>query len=69
MAHKKAQASTASQKGNRQGKRRGVKKFAGEVVKIGSIIVRQVGSVIKAGKNKGKGKNFTIFPKKAGNVK
>ena len=68
MAHKKAAASTASQKSNRRGKHRGVKRYAGEVVTAGTILVRQVGSVIKAGANVAMGKDFTIFAKKPGIV-
>lgn len=68
MAHKKAAASTASQKGNRRGKHRGVKRYAGEVVTAGTILVRQVGSVIRAGMNAKMGKDFTIFAKKDGVV-
>jgi len=61
MAHKKATGSNASQKGNRQGKRRGVKKFAGQVVTTGTILVRQVGTVIHAGENVKIGKDFSLF--------
>jgi len=61
MAHKKAGGSSASQKGNRQGKARGIKKFAGEKVTAGTIIVRQVGAKIHAGKNVKMGKDFTLF--------
>jgi len=68
MAHKKAAGSKASQKGNRQGKHRGVKKYAGEVVTAGTIIVRQLGAIIRAGENVGMGKDFTLFAKKAGTV-
>ena len=68
MAHKKAAAATASQKGNRQGKHLGVKHFAGEVVKPGSIIVQQVGSKFVTGENVGQGRDFTIFSKIDGKV-
>lgn len=68
MAHKKAAASTASQKGNRRGKHRGIKHFAGELVQPGSIIVRQVGSIFRAGENVGMGRDFTIFSKVEGKV-
>ncbi|PIR42323.1 50S ribosomal protein L27 [candidate division WWE3 bacterium CG_4_9_14_0_2_um_filter_35_11] len=68
MAHKKAAASTASQKSNRRGKHRGVKRYAGEVVTAGTILVRQVGSVIRAGENAAMGKDFTIFAKIGGVV-
>jgi len=61
MAHKKAGGSNASQKGNRQGKARGVKKYDGEVVTAGTILVRQVGARIHAGDNVKMGKDFTLF--------
>ncbi len=68
MAHKKAAGSTRQQ-GNRAGKRRGVKCFDGEVVTSGTILVRQVGSVIRAGESVGMGKDFTLFALKDGKVK
>jgi len=68
MAHKKAQGAV-TQKGNRAGKRRGVKKYGGESVFSGTIILRQVGSVIHAGENVGMGRDFTLFAKKEGIVK
>lgn len=61
MAHKKAGGSTASQKGNRHGKARGVKRYSGEKVTSGTILVRQVGAKIHAGENVGMGKDFTLF--------
>lgn len=68
MAHKKAAGSNATQKGNRRGKARGVKKFAGELVTIGTILVRQVGAKIHAGKNVKMGKDFTLFAVADGKV-
>jgi large subunit ribosomal protein L27 len=68
MAHKKAAAATASQKGNRQGKHWGVKHFAGELVQPGSIIVKQIGSKFVPGENVGQGRDFTIFSKIDGKV-
>lgn len=68
MAHKKAAASTASQKGNRRGKHRGVKHYGGEFVTAGTIIVRQVGTVFAPGENVGMGRDFTIFAKADGTV-
>lgn len=47
--------------GKRRGKRLGVKKFGGEVVKPGAIIVRQRGARYKTGKGVGMGKDHTIF--------
>ena len=68
MAHKKASGST-SQQTTRPGKRRGVKKFAGEKVTTGMILVRQVGSKFHAGDGVGKGKDFTLFALRDGIVK
>ncbi len=42
---------------------RGVKRFGGEVVRAGSILVRQVGTKIHAGENVGIGRDFTLFAK------
>lgn len=69
MAHKKAAAANASQKANRQGKRLGVKKYDGEMVTAGAIIVRQRGRNIMAGENVGLGKDFTLFALTGGTVK
>ena len=52
-----------------QGQRRGVKKFGGELVKAGNILVRQVGSTFHAGTNVGTGKDYTLFSKVPGHVK
>ena len=52
----------------RKGRRLGVKLFAGEVIKAGQIIVRQIGSSFHAGNGVGQGRDFTIFAKKAGKV-
>jgi len=68
MAHTKAQGSTRQQ-GNRHGKHRGVKKYDGEVVSSGTILVRQLGAVIRAGANVGVGKDFTLFATMPGVVK
>ena len=68
MAHKKGQSSSVNGRDS-QGQRRGVKLFAGQTAKAGSIIVRQVGEKFKAGKNTGLGKDFTIFALKEGIVK
>ncbi len=50
------------------GQRRGVKRYAGEKVGGGSIIVRQCGTKIHAGKNVGQGRDFTLYAKIAGVV-
>lgn len=67
MAHKKGGGSS---KNNRDSisKRRGVKRFGGQLVKAGEIIVRQKGTKIFAGENVGMGKDFTLFTKVAGKV-
>lgn len=68
MAHKKAGGSSRNGRDS-NGQRRGVKRFAGQVVTGGSIIVRQVGSKIWPGTNVGMGRDFTLFAKVAGTVK
>ena len=68
MAHKKGQGSTSNGRDS-NGQRRGVKRFGGEVVTPGSIIVRQVGTKFHAGKNVGQGKDYTLFALIAGSVK
>lgn len=60
MAHTKAGGSTR-QKGNRRGKRLGVKIFGGQKVKTGNIIVRQNGSTFKAGIGVKSGRDFTLY--------
>ena len=60
MAHKKGQGSTRNGRDN-HGQRRGVKVYAGQEVSAGSIIVRQRGTRIHAGKNVGVGRDHTLF--------
>ena len=60
MAHKKAGGSSRNGRDS-QGQRRGVKVFAGETVRAGNILVRQVGTRIHPGKNVGMGRDFTLF--------
>ncbi len=60
MAHKKGAGSTRNGRDSNSQKR-GVKVYGGERVNAGSILVRQVGSTIQAGKNVGVGKDFTLF--------
>lgn len=67
MAHKKGQGSVKNGRDSRS-KRLGVKKFGGEVVIAGNIIVRQRGTKWKPGKNVGLGKDHTIFSLTDGNV-
>jgi len=62
MSHKKAAGSTKNGR-NSNAQRRGVKKFGGESVLAGNILVRQVGTKIHPGNNVGLGKDYTIFAK------
>ena len=68
MAHKKGAGSTRNGRDSNS-QRRGVKVFGGENVTAGSILVRQVGATIAAGKNVGLGKDFTLFSLVDGVVK
>jgi large subunit ribosomal protein L27 len=60
MAHKKAVGSTRNGRDS-GGKRLGVKKYGGEVVRAGNILVRQRGSTYHAGSNVGTGRDYTLF--------
>lgn len=60
MAHKKGQGSTRNGRDSKP-HYRGVKKYAGEKVQAGNILVRQVGSKIHPGPNVGIGRDFTLF--------
>ena len=60
MAHKKGQGSSRNGRDS-NAQRRGVKKFGGEAVRAGNIIVRQVGNRFHAGKGVGQGKDYTLF--------
>ncbi len=68
MAHKKAGGSTRNGRDSNP-KMRGVKRYGGQMVKAGEILVRQVGTVFHAGKNVGLGRDFTIFSLIQGQVK
>lgn len=68
MAHKKGGGSTKNGRDS-HGQRRGVKKFGGEFVTAGNIIVRQCGTKFHPGKNVGLGKDYTIFSLIDGHVK
>jgi large subunit ribosomal protein L27 len=68
MAHKKAGGSTKNGRDSNS-QRRGVKKFGGEEVRSGNILVRQVGTSIHPGNNVGLGKDFTLFATIDGVVK
>ncbi len=68
MAHKKGQGSSKNGRDS-NAQRRGVKRFGGEKVTAGSIIVRQVGTKFHAGKNVGQGRDYTLFALVDGQVK
>jgi len=67
MAHKKAGGSSKNGRDS-AGQRRGVKRYAGEKVTAGSILVRQLGTKIHPGTNVGLGKDYTLFAKVDGVV-
>lgn len=67
MAHKKGQG-TSSNGRESHSKRLGVKKFGGQSVLAGNIIVRQRGSKLHAGKNVGTGRDWTLFALKDGTL-
>lgn len=68
MAHKKGQGSTRNGRDS-QSKRRGVKKYDGQQVLAGNILVRQLGTLIFPGTNVGQGVDFTLFAKIDGVVR
>jgi len=68
MAHKKGGGSTRCGRDSKS-KRLGIKKYAGEKVNAGSILVRQRGTRIDAGSNVGIGRDFTLFALINGSVK
>ena len=67
MAHKKAGGSTRNGRDS-QSKRLGVKRYGGEIVKAGNILVRQRGSSFHAGTNVGCGKDYTLYALTTGRV-
>jgi len=67
MAHKKGQGSSRNGRDS-EGKRLGIKKFAGEAVAPGNIIVRQRGTKFHPGKGVGLGRDYTIFALEGGRV-
>lgn len=67
MAHKKGQGSSSNGRDSNP-QRRGVKRFGGEKVTAGSILVRQVGTRIHPGENVGCGRDYTLFALKDGVV-
>jgi large subunit ribosomal protein L27 len=68
MAHKKGQGSTRNGRDSNS-KRRGIKKYGGEVVKPGSIIVRQCGTKFHPGPGVSMGRDYTLFSLIDGQVK
>ena len=68
MAHKKGQGSSRNGRDS-NGQRRGVKRFGGERVEAGNIIIRQVGNRFHSGKGIGTGSDFTLFALVDGFVK
>ena len=68
MAHKKGQGSSRNGRDSR-GQRRGVKVFAGQNVRAGSILVRQLGTRVHPGRNVGLGKDYTLFALRDGIVR
>lgn len=67
MAHKKAGGSSRNGRDS-HGQRRGVKRYAGQIVKGGEILVRQCGTKLFPGKNVGVGRDHTLFSKIPGKV-
>lgn len=67
MAHKKAGGSSSNGRDS-IGKRLGVKRFAGQSVRAGSILVRQRGTTFKPGQNVGQGRDYTLYAKVNGLV-
>ncbi len=68
MAHKKAGGSSRNGRDS-QGQRRGVKKYGGQVVRAGNILIRQLGTKIHPGENVGMGRDYTLFALMDGQVK
>ena len=67
MAHKKAGGSSRNGRDS-AGQRFGIKRYGGQVVKAGNIIVRQKGTKIHPGENVGIGKDYTLYAKINGQV-
>ncbi len=68
MAHKKAGGSSRNGRDS-QGQRRGVKRYGGQAVRAGNILVRQLGTKIHPGQNVGVGRDYTLFALSDGVVK
>jgi len=67
MAHKKGQGSSRNGRDSNP-QRRGVKRFGGQQVWAGNILVRQVGNRFHPGKGVGQGRDFTLYALQAGTV-
>lgn len=67
MAHKKGQGSSRNGRDS-NAQRRGVKRFGGEVVGPGNILIRQVGTKFHPGKNVGQGNDYTLYALVEGKV-
>lgn len=67
MAHKKGQGSTRNGRDS-NAKRRGVKRFGGQAVSAGTILIRQCGTPFKPGRNVGRGRDDTLFALRDGTV-
>lgn len=67
MAHKKAGGSSRNGRDSK-GQRRGVKRYGGEIITAGTIIVRQLGTKIHPGTNVGCGRDYSLFAKVDGIV-
>ncbi|MFP4084609.1 MAG: 50S ribosomal protein L27 [Desulfonatronovibrio sp.] len=68
MAHKKAGGSSRNGRDS-QGQRRGIKKYGGQAVRAGNILIRQLGTKIHPGENVGMGRDYTLFALIDGQVK
>jgi len=68
MAHKKAGGSSRNGRDS-AGQRRGIKRFGGQQVRAGNILVRQLGTKFHPGENVGLGKDYTLFALTDGTVK
>jgi len=67
MSHKKGQGSCKNGRDS-NGQRRGVKKYGGERVRVGNILIRQLGTKVHPGVNVGMGRDYTLFALKDGIV-
>ena len=68
MAHKKGQGSTRNGRDS-PGQHRGIKIYAGQTVRAGNILVRQLGTKIHPGRNVGMGRDYTLYAEVDGVVK